>query len=617
MCGIAGVISWNGFKLDGDSVSGMLNAIRYRGKDDVGQWEEEGALLLHSRLTIIDKFSGSQPMIDSSDGYIIVFNGEIYNYLELREEYKKLGAVFNTSSDTEVILEGFKLKGESVCQDLNGMFAFAILDKNKRKLFIARDRIGKKPFFWTIHKGAFCFASSINAFKNIKGWKADYAIEALGAYGVFGSFPEHTSAYKNVNSLPPACHASLDFRSPKPQIKKYWNMSFHEKSTSKFNDLLSEYEDVLSDSIKIRLRSDVPIGLTFSGGVDSGTIAAICVNKLKFDINCYSIDAHSKSNPSDDVLTAERAAKHLGLSWKHIHYEKSRLLDDLDNAYKYYDQPCSQIPMAFTHKLYESIKPHATVVLTGNGADELFTGYIGDEKTRLKGLVLSSLSWLRPFFNNFKGVSDYLKKPLPIAFGEHLKYKIYDVTGNRNEFTEAVIDDLISEAIEVGAVSALDLKMFMSIKYRASESNYRVSDISGLASQVEVRTPYLDYNVVDFAARLPDKYKVKSLFSSSKNKFLPKYYYMCHVPKNIAFSKKKGMGWNIHFNNEMANHNGFEYKITNALKVLNDYSISSSIYEKAWLRHKSAIQKGKINSNDAHLVINGMMLGLWLEGNQV
>ena len=204
---------------------------------------------------------------------------------------------------------------------------------------------------------------------------------------------------------------------------------------------------------------------------------------------------------------------------------------------------------------------------------------------------------------------------MPIAFGDHLKSKINSISKVKNEFTEFVIDELINEAIDCGAVTALDLKMFISIKYRASDSNYRVSDISGLASQVEVRSPFLDYRVVEFASRLQDKYKVNNIFSPSQNKFLPKSYFLKYVPKNVAFSSKKGMGWNIQFNKEIVSNKRFESKITNALKAINNFNIESTEYENSWSRYKSSLKKGKIESNDALLLINGMMLGIWLQDN--
>ena len=277
MCGIAGFSgSFDSARADSMQKS-MLSAVRYRGRDDEGSWKSGSTGLVHTRLSVIDLATGHQPMQDAEGRYTIVFNGEIYNFLELREAYEKAGARFRTRSDTEVILAGYRLKGERVCSDLNGMFAFAIHDRNTDELFLARDRIGKKPLFWGRMGGAFCFASTIDAFRGLPGWRDDLDRDALAFFCASGFFRGDETVYSGARALPPGCSMRVSAREPVPAVTRYWQMKMPSaKSSNSLEELTDEYESLLTDSLRIRLRSDVPLALTFSGGVDSALLP-LCV----------------------------------------------------------------------------------------------------------------------------------------------------------------------------------------------------------------------------------------------------------------------------------------------------------------------------------------------------
>jgi asparagine synthase (glutamine-hydrolysing) len=605
-----------GQALEASTIVGVREAIRFRGRDEEGSWQSSWATLLHSRLRVIDLKTGHQPMEDIGGRYVIVFNGEIYNYRELRAEYEKLGARFRTASDTEVLLEGYRLKGSAVCKDLNGMFSFAIWDKQDRALFIARDRMGKKPLFWTRHAGLFCFASTLDAFRAIPGWAPKYSPQAIALYGCLGAFPRHTTVYANAEALPPATWALLRQGRSEPELQQYWHMDFHAKRPGRLEDLLEEYEELLTDAVRIRLRSDVPLALTFSGGVDSGTIATLCARKLHVPLQCYTIDYHTEEDQSEETLVARAAAQHLGLEWQYIHFDyHQRLLGELRETYSHFDQPCHQLGLVYSQRLYEAIKPFATVCLSGNGADELFTGYIGDEKIRLKGLVLDALSWTRPLLRYVPGVSPFLRLPLPQAFAEHLTMQARQAGGGVDpDLVASTIGAFIDEAVASGAESALDLKMFLALKYRAADSNYRIPDISGLAAQVEVRSPYLDYRMVEFAASVPDRYKIGRLFSPAANKYLPKRYYERHVPHGIAWSRKKGMGWNVRFDRSIAFDPAYKSAFVDAYGALDAIGIPSAHFREAWRGYLRDTYAGNPISMHASVMMNGFMLGMWLLG---
>jgi asparagine synthase (glutamine-hydrolysing) len=616
MCGIAGYISEAAAAVPETAKQRLRDAILYRGRDAKAEWGDgRHVQLFHTRLSIIDLKTGGQPMQDASGRFVIVFNGEIYNYRELRQVYRKAGANFRTESDTEVILEGFRLKGARVCEDLNGMFAFAIWDTHKKQLFLARDRLGKKPLFWTKLGSIFCFASTLDAFLEMPGWQSVLSPSATLFYGITGTQAKGSTIYKQANALPPACYAFVQLDdSIQPKTEIYWRPRYRQKSWHKLPELLDEYEALLSDSIEIRLRSDVPVALTFSGGVDSGTIACIVTRKLGRQLACYTVDYHTEEDPSEETLIADAMARHLGLAWHYIHFDyHHQLLPELNEAYRFYDQPCHQIALIICRRLYETIKPYATVVLSGNGADELFTGYVGDEKFRLKGWGIEATKWLRPLARNFP-VSPYLRMSLPDAYAQSLIASAKSARPSEEvlaEFTSAT-RALAEEALECGAESALDLKMFVSLGYSGGDGNFRIPDISGIAAQVEVRSPFLDYRMVEFAARLPHRYKVGNVFSAGKNKYLPKRYYERHVPPDIAWSRKKGMGWNLRWDRSMANDPTFLAAFESMWQSMDGIGMDTDHFRAAWNGYVQDRRRGIEFSSHAKVMMTGFMLGSWL-----
>ncbi len=617
MCGIAGVLSGSLIPLQGQAIATLAEAVLYRGRDAHGNWSDGRCVqLFHTRLSIIDLKSGSQPMHDASSRYVIVFNGEIYNYRELRDAYRKAGATFRTQSDTEVILEGFRLKGPRVCEDLNGMFAFVIWDTVEKRLFLARDRLGKKPLFWTILGSVFAFSSTLDAFRDMPGWQAAIDQNAVLFSGITGTFAKSATIYEQAHALPPACHAIVHLeRIAPPKIETYWRPDFRIKSTASLASLLDEYEHILSDAIDIRLRSDVPVALTFSGGVDSGTIACIATHRLGRKLACYTVDYHTEDDPSEETEIAKVVAAQLNLDWHYIHFDYHKyLLSDLPDAYRYYDQPCQQIALTYSNRLYEAVKPFATVVLSGNGADELFTGYIGDEKTMLRGRAIAAMRWARPLLKKAK-VSPYLRMSLPEAYGATLMANAANAGAGENALAEfaAGAGAIVADALECGVENALDLKMFFSLAYSGVDSNFRIPDISGMGAQVEVRSPFLDYRMVEFAARLPHRYKVGNMFAAVKNKFLPKKYYERYVSEDIAWSRKKGMGWNLRWDRSIARDPAFVSGFEQAWASMERIGMRTEHFRAAMAGYVADVHSGVAFSNHARLMMNGLMLGKWLE----
>ena len=616
MCGIAGIMSDEIAMVPAKARQAMHNAILYRGKDAKTEWSDDRRVhLFHTRLSIIDLKTGDQPMWDASGRYVIVYNGEIYNYRELRYAYGNAGVNFRTESDTEVILEGFRLKGARVCEDLNGMFVFAIWDTVEKSLFLARDRLGKKPLYWTKIGRIFYFTSTLDAFNELQGWRSELSPANTLFYSLIGAIPRGKTIYQQARALPPASFAVVKLGGNlEPAISGYWQADYTQKSNSKLPDLLDEYEALLLDAVNIRLRSDVPLALTFSGGVDSGTIAYIAAKKLGQSLSCYTVDYHTDEDPSDETINAKVVAQRLGLPWHYIHFDYHRqLFDELASAYRFYDQPCHQIALTYSSRLFEAIKPFAAVILSGNGADELFTGYVGDERTRLRGWVIEAAKWARPLLKNY-GVSPYLRTNIPSAYGESLiaDAKATGASGETMTEYSSGVQAIAEEALECGAESALDLKMFVSLNYSGVDGNFRIPDISGMAAQVEVRSPFLDYRVVEFAARLPHRFKVGNAFSARKNKFLPKSYYERHVPSDIAWSPKKGMGWNLRWDKSIANDPAFKGAFESVWTSMDRVGIDTRHFRAAWKNYIADVARGVGFSRHAKVMMNGLMLGSWL-----
>lgn len=612
MCGIAGMLSRDIQLIREKTAQTMRASIFYRGRDEQDEWSDgQNLRLLHSRLSIIDLKTGHQPMWDSSERYVIVYNGEIYNYKELRTEYAHLGAQFKTQSDTEAILEGFKLKGELVCKDLNGMFAFAIWDTKTRRLFLARDHLGKKPLVWCEIGGAFYFASTLDAFRSIPGWSGELSSAALELYRITSGFPLDMTVYEQAHALPPASFAWVDLENLSPQSSRYWRMDFHKKSRQSLPQLLEEYEHILTDAIAIRLRSDVPLALTFSGGVDSGTIAALCAQRLNAPLTCYTIDYHTAADPSAETVIAERVARELRLTWKHIQFDyHHELLGDLPRTYLFYDQPCIQLALVYSHRLYEVIRPYATVVLSGNGADELFTGYIGDEVARRHDIERNTpLHFLRHQFGLIRSSASLAQK-----WGLSIKNTLRARLSSANLLNVAltVIDEIIQEMRRAGVDSYLDLAMYMNLLCSTSDSNYRLPDISGLAAQIEVRSPYLDYRMVDFAAHLPHQFKVGDPASPDSNKYLPKVFYEKLVGKEIAWARKKGMGHNLRWQYNIVEDPSFRAAFESAYDALDKGNIDSTPFRSAWQQYIKEMNSGIEFPAAANEMMAGFMLGMWL-----
>jgi asparagine synthase (glutamine-hydrolysing) len=560
-------------------------------------------------------------MVDPSSRYVIVFNGEIYNYLELRKSYAAAGASFRTHSDTEVILEGFKLKGERVCQDLNGMFAFAIWDTREKKLFLARDRLGKKPLYWTNLGGRFYFASSLDAFWSIPGWTGELSKLNLDAYAALGSFLPGETAFRQARALPAASYAWVDTKHISPKSSTYWRLDFSKKLPVSLEAALEEFENLIANAVDIRLRSDVPVALTFSGGVDSGIIAAVAKKFSGKQLSCWTIDYDTEDDHSEEKDIARRVADILGLEWHFKHFDyKRELLSALHAALEFVDQPCGHIAISYSRQLYAAISPDAKVVLSGNGADELFLGYNGNEQLVAMDAAKSRASWLAHWWRRSMpgGVARYQNqssKFLADYQADFIRANLdyYPEDGDPEPRIQAIHADIIAS----GVISHADLYTYMGLRFYTTEPNFQIPDIIGLSEQVEVRSPFLDHRVVEFATSLPSEFKVGDTSSPDRNKLLLKTYYQKFVPVDIAWAPKKGMGCNLRYDRTLASDHDLVAAYEALLAKIHSAGLPAEKYKTAWEDYRLEKQFGVEFPSSAREMSAGLMLGLWLSRHKI
>lgn len=559
MCGICGIVSWTSSP-DESLVKNMCARLRHRGPDAEGSISYENVALGHTRLSIIDlRAESNQPMADNTSNYTITYNGEIYNYKSLRAELISLGHSFRTSSDTEVILNAYIQWGEKCLEKLNGMFAFAIWAKEKKSLFLARDRVGQKPLYFFENKQSLYFASELKALECCPEVSKEVNKSAIIQYLSLSYTLTSEAALSGVKKLPPGHYATFDERNGL-EITNYWHLAdkFAEKKRYKsISEATEELNYLLEDSVKLRLESDVPLGAFLSGGVDSSSIAsAMC--RLRPPSNnktfCIGFDERGFS----EVTESKEAASHMGVS----HFSKTvdlNMAEALPQIAYYMDEPfadTSMIPMYF---LSQFAREHVTVSLSGDGADEIFAGY----ETYVADKLRKYLSWLpaktiRSFYSgvfarDFGKVStDYKLRQflaglsLPQDDAHYFWREIFSSKEISNILTPE-FQDLIKPAAPIHQfrkfaeeispdVHFIDRAMYVDIKTWLVDDILVKVDRTSMAHSLEARSPFLDYRLIEFAASLPVEFKLKGL----KKKYILRNSQKAYLPERTTARKKKG-----------------------------------------------------------------------------
>jgi asparagine synthase (glutamine-hydrolysing) len=562
MCGIAGFVG-NGTI---DDLRRMNTAQTSRGPDAAGEYCEEnnGVYLGHRRLSIIDLDGGVQPMW-SADGKVgIVFNGEIYNHAELREELKSQGAIFITDhSDTEVLLQGYRLWGDDFVSRLNGMWAFVIYDRSNRRLFMSRDRFGKKPFYYVERNGLFAFASELSALIAHSAISGNTTVSALAIhkYFAYGYIPAPHSLYEGIYKLPAGFNAAYDLGIKKLKVWQYWDFVIEPFDTIPANPELEWGErlrELLNKAVQRRLISDVPIGVFLSGGIDSSAVAAYAAKALGVGaLNTFSIGFNEQS--FDESAFAELAAKHI----QSRHHAKTLSVATactlIPQILARLDEPMGDSSIIPTYLLCGYAREHCTVALGGDGADELFAGY--DPFKALKWAELYNsiipkpvhqairlLAAKMPVSHRNMSLDFKIKRTLRgLSYPQPLWTSVWMATIAPDEWQDCLhapiaLEETYSEAIaswdNCQQANVVDKTLQFYTKLYLQDDILTKVDRTSMMHSLEVRAPFLDIDLVDFVRKIPHQYKIRQ----GQTKYILKKALEPILPNEILYRPKKGFG---------------------------------------------------------------------------
>lgn len=609
MCGITGIHHFDDQrKVDQSILRKMTEKIRHRGPDGEGYFIAQNVGLGHRRLSIIDLSTGDQPMKDENDN-VIIFNGEIYNYLELREELIKLGEKFRTTSDTEVILKAYKVWGTNCQQKFNGMWAFALWDDAAKLLFISRDRLGEKPLNYTLTDNSFIFSSEI---KGILGYglTSQPDPQLLEIYFNLGYIPAPYTLFKNIRKLKAGHYIIVkgDSFSEKP----YWTLPDITEADLITDEkyVYNEFEKLFQNSVKIRMRSDVPFGAFLSGGLDSGSIVSIMNNFSNNQIQTFTIGFDEKEY--DERYLAEIISERFGTN----HHEKIVSRESLDSTLEkiiwHYDEPFSDPAAIPTGHLSEFAAKSVKMVLTGDGGDEVLSGY-----KSYRGEKFALMFQQLPHFlqNNLPAVTANMATMIRGSY----RYKINRInrifTDANSDFTSRLLGksplpdcinvkdlltedhinvrDLISQCTESCKLNDPFYKlMHYQIQVSLPDRMLVKVDKMSMAYSLETRLPFLDYRLVELmyqvhkSIKLP-KFKLKNVLRKTVGKKLP---------TEILQSPKKGFNVPLRewFKDDLFNDQ------LNSLNT-SDFGLNNSII-------KELIKSHKTGSNDCSMILWRIMV---------
>ena len=547
MCGITGKIYFDkDRKVALSELKQMSDVITHRGPDDEGHYINKNVGLGFRRLSIIDLYTGHQPLSNHNDTLWITFNGEVYNFKEQRAALEKKGYQFKTNTDTEVIVNLYQEYGENCVDYLRGMFAFVIWDDNKKQLFGARDRFGIKPFHYYIDNEKFVWGSEIKSIKASESVKIDISLESLDYYFAYGHTPRTQSIYNQIEKLQPG-HSFVfkPFEKDKLTIKKYWEV-YYSPDYSKSEDYWKEaLYDSLNESVKMRMISDVPLGAFLSGGVDSSTVVALMALNSNQPIKTFSIGF------KEEKYNELKYARLLADTYKTDHHEfivepqSIELLPDLVRAY---DEPFADSSAIPTYYVSKYTREHVAVALSGDGGDELFAGYDSYDKMMMLNkkkmypkTLFSAMNKILPDHMYGKGMSYYFSKDKATIGAYFSLWKDYE---RRKIFLPEIKSKLAANYSENYKVALIKSASgdFLTNMQQLDMQTYMVDDIltkvdrASMMTSLEARVPILDHKFAELSFTIPSKFKMKG----NVKKYILKEAFSKVLPTEIISHKKQG-----------------------------------------------------------------------------
>ena len=558
MCGIAGVLYSDSERLvDSAVLKDMGDAIAHRGPDGEGYFRAKNVGLVHRRLSIIDLEGGRQPISNEDESIHVVFNGEIYNYRELRAELETQGHVFRTNSDTEVLVHLFEEHGPSLCTKLRGMFAFALWDARSRQLFLARDHLGQKPLFVYRDGEKLLFGSELKALFAHAGVDRSISAEAVEDYLTFGFIPGHRSILQKVEKLPAGHWLLMSADQMDTQPQRFWQLSFVTEVRGSVDEWKDRIDTAIRESVKAHLVADVPVGAFLSGGLDSSAIVATVAGLLNEPVRTFSIGFQEKQ--FSELPYAEAVAQHFGC----LHTEEivtPEALSDLDDLIFLYDEPFADASAVPTMAVARMAARHVKVALSGDGGDELFGGYARYSHDLKEAALRDRLpTWLRRnVIHRMAAVwpkSDWLPRPL----------RLQTLLQNLASDPAAAYANTVSSCRRSMRADLLNADFARRLKDHHPEqviqSAYRTGDrdtLSGMLSAdtnvllpddfltkvdrasmgfgLEVRPPLIDWQLMELAASMPSSMKIQN----GSKKWILKQLFESRLPNKLAHRRKQG-----------------------------------------------------------------------------
>lgn len=619
MCGITGIVRSDGAQIDRELLARMNGAIRHRGPDDDGFYFSEGVGLAMRRLAIIDLKSGQQPIHNADQTAWIVFNGEIYNYRELRKQLEALGHRFYTDSDTEAIVHAYDEYGTDCPKYLRGMFAFAIWNERDKSLFLARDRVGKKPLLYAQTNGQLIFGSEFTALLAHPDVSREVDYEAIHYYLSFICVPAPLTAYQSIRKLEPG-HWLL-WRDGEIKRERYWQLDFSKKIDITEQEAGERVVDLLREAVRVRLMSEVPLGAFLSGGIDSSAVVALMAQESSEPVKTFSIGFEEQD--FSELHHARRVAEHVGAD-HHEFIVRPNAMEILPTLVEHYGEPFADSSAIPSYYVSRETRDYVTVALNGDGGDECFAGYeryaAMNMAQRYVGLLPSGLiknvarampnfqSRSNPFGKGKRFLNAASLTPVQrylrwiSAFDDTAKLDLYS-PGFQHQTagysTVDIIQPWFAKANGAGIVDATLLTDTMT--YLPNDLLVKM-DIASMTVSLEARSPFLDHHLMEFAASLPEKLKLRRMTT----KYLLKRVLKQLVPEENLTRKKMGFGVPI--------GHWFRGTMQRFLRetLLSDKALSRGLFQPDKVR-QIIDQHVRGSINHEHRLWSLLMLELWFE----
>lgn len=562
MCGICGIVlSQEGWTEEKTRLLGKMTAsLAHRGPDATGIWTGNGVGLGHRRLSIIDLITGSQPMTNEDGSIVIVFNGEIYNFRELRHRLQEKGHIFRTFSDTEVIIHLYEEKGADCVQELRGMFAFAVWDESRKRLFLARDRVGKKPLFYTCFGNEFLFASEIKAILQNEQLPRRVNTEALDDFLTYQYVPPPGTIYENIFKLPPGHTLVFSPATGQVQINRYWHLSYTPKLQVTEKEAAAELLAILREAVRLRLESDVPLGAFLSGGIDSSTVVGLMSELMNESVNTFSIGFENEAY--NELPYARIVAQRFRTNHREFTV-RPEALSVLPQIVWHFDEPFGDSSAVPTFYVAKICREHVKVALTGDGGDESFAGYeryVGNKLVRLysrlpypfrRHIIQKAVTSLpEPLSNSLWVRRLRWLNQLSLAGSAHLYLQSMMIFNaeQRSRLYPAVL----AETLRRRSAEEYMLRYYTAPEVREEIDRMLYSDVMtylpgdllvkvdrmAMAHGLETRCPFLDHELMEYAASLPGNFKLRGLTL----KYLLKKAALTILPREVIFRPKQGFG---------------------------------------------------------------------------